>query len=112
MAATKCTRAASVERVDLASVAAGQLETICLSLMAQSAPDDRSGRAPNPIPWIMLYEIAARGRDLSHAIMNALGDDVVYTAEIAQVVRSCLGTYGGQPVTRQTRQESERAGES
>src|SRR5579862_9969035 len=82
------------ERIDVASVAAGHLEAICLSLMQQSEPDEVHGTAPRPIPAVMLYEIAARGRDLAGVIMDALNDSCVPTDELRRVVRSTLGVYG------------------
>jgi len=91
MAAKKST--ATPKRIDLALAAAAQIERICLSLMAQSEPDEDHGTEPRPIPAVVLYEMAARACDLARAIMSALGDDVVTTDELQSVVRSMRGTF-------------------
>jgi hypothetical protein len=91
MATKKCTGPA--ERSDIAQTAAGQLERICLSFMAQSAPDSEHGTDPRPIPAVAVYELAARGRELAVAIMDALGDSIVPADELRKIVRSAHGTF-------------------
>jgi hypothetical protein len=91
MAATKST--VTQERIDLASMAAGQIERICLSFMAQSEPDRERGSDPRPIPAVVVYEMAARACNLAHAIMGALNEPLETTGELEKVVRSTYGTF-------------------
>ena len=90
MAIEKCTGRA--KRSDIAQIAAGQIERICLAFMVQSEPNHVTGNDPRPLPPVAVYELAARGRELAIAIMSALGDDVVPTDELQKVLRSTHGT--------------------
>lgn len=84
------------KRIDLARTAAGQIEKISLSFMAQSEPDPELGSDPRPIPAVVVYEMAARVRDLASAVMSALGDDVVPTDELQKVVSLKTGAFAAR----------------
>lgn len=77
---------ADAKRIAVALDAAGELERLFNALLNQSRNDAKYGVPPEPLGPAIMRAVAARGRDLSSAILSALDDDVQSVADIERKV--------------------------